>query len=66
MWWRLLLEKCHLKIVYIAKINNDAADALSRLDLIDKANNIVTWRETSKHLKYVDVEQVNMYIFVLE
>ena len=37
--WRLLLEEYHPKVVHISGVDNDAADALSRLDLTDKDNN---------------------------
>ena len=36
MRWRLLLEEYNPKVVHVAGVDNDAAGALSILDLIDK------------------------------
>ena len=43
--WRLLLEEYHPKVVHIKSVDNDAADALSRLDLTDKADDLKVWGE---------------------
>ena len=48
--WRLLLEEYHPKVVHIAGLENDAADALSRLDITDKANDARVWGEKSKRM----------------
>ena len=46
--WRLLLEEYHPKVVHIKGVDNDAADALSKLDLSDKADSLRVWGEKSK------------------
>ena len=61
--WRLLLEEYNPKVVHIKGVDNNAADALSRLDLIDKANNTRVWGEKSKQLEYSIVHMMNMCIF---
>ena len=48
MQWQLLLEEYHLKVVHNKRINNDAADAFSRLDLTDKSNDLRVWDEKIK------------------
>ena len=39
-WWRLLLEEYHPKVVHIKGVDNNAVDALSRLDLAAKADDL--------------------------
>ena len=64
--WRLLLEEYSPKVVHIAGIDNDAADALSRLDITDKANDARVWGEKSKRLEYINVHMMNICMFLLE
>jgi hypothetical protein len=40
MRWRLLLEEYNPKVMHIKGIDNTAADALSRLDMSDKENDL--------------------------
>ena len=42
MKWRLLLEEHYPKVVHVAGVDNDVVDALSRLDLTDKADDLTT------------------------
>ena len=39
--WRLLLEEFHPQFKHVAGVDNDAADALSRLDMVYKASDTV-------------------------
>ena len=64
--WRLLLEEYHPKVVHIKGVDNDAADALSRLDLIDKTADLEVWGEKSKRLEYIDVQMMNVCMFLSE
>ena len=64
--WRLLLEEYHPKVVHIKGVDNDAADALSRLDLTDKTADLEVWGEKSKRLEYVDVQMMNICMFLSE
>ena len=64
--WRLLLEEYSPKVVHIAGVDNDAADALSRLDITDKANDARVWGEKSKRLEYINVHMMNICMFLLE
>ena len=64
--WRLLLEEYNPKVVHIAGIDNDAADALSRLDILDKANDARVWGEKTKRLEYVNVHMMNICMFLSE
>jgi hypothetical protein len=66
MRWRLLLEEFHPKIVHIAGIDNKAADALSRLDMTDKASDLITWEKKNKRLEYINPKQMNMCLFMSE
>ena len=54
--WRLLLllEEFHSQFKHVAGIDNDAADALSRLDLIDKSSDRINWKPKLPKLKYID------------
>ena len=42
------MEEYHPKVVHIAGIEYNTADALSRLDLTDKADDLITWEEKTK------------------
>ena len=61
-----MLEECNPKVVNISGVDNDAADALSRLDLTDKADNARVWGEKIKRLEYNNVHMMNMCMFLLE
>ena len=52
--WRLLLEEFHPQFKHVAGIDNDAADALSRLDLIDKSSDTINWEPKLPKMKYID------------
>ena len=52
--WRLLLEEFHPQFKHVAGIDNDAADALSQLDLIDKSSDRINWEPKLPKLKYID------------
>ena len=64
--WRLLLEEYHSKLVHISGVDNNAVDALSRLDITDKANNAIVWGEKSKRLEYINVNMMNRCMFLSE
>ena len=53
--WRLLLEEFHPIVKHVAGKDNDAADALSRLDISDNNGFDETkWGEATKPLTYAD------------
>ena len=58
--WRLLLEEYNPKVVHIKGVDNNVAVALSRLNLIDKADDLRVWDEKSKRMEYVDVQMMNI------
>ena len=60
------MEEYNPKVVHIKGVDNDAADALSRLDITDKANDARVWGEKSKRLEYIDVHMMNVYMFLSE
>ena len=64
--WRLLLEEYHPKVEHISGVDNDAADALSRLDITDKANDARVWDEKFKRLEYFNVHIMHIYMFLSE
>jgi hypothetical protein len=66
MRWRLLLEEFHPKVVHIKGIDNDAADALSRLDMTNKEYDLITWEIKNKRLEYINPKQMNMCLFMSE
>ena len=43
MRWRLMLEEWHPTIEHFAGVDNDGADALSRLDILDKLGDCINW-----------------------
>ena len=53
-------------MVHVADVDNDTVDAISRLDLTDKADDLITWGEKTKRLEYDNVKMMNMCIFMLE
>ena len=61
-----MLEEYHPKVVHIAGLENDTADALSRLDVTDKANDARVWGEESKKLNYANVHMMNICMFSSE
>jgi hypothetical protein len=64
MRWRLLLEEFHPKIMHIIGIDNTAADALSRLDMTDKKNDLITWEVKNKKLQYINPKQMNICVYL--
>ena len=64
MRWRFLLEEYNQKVAHVARVNNDAADALSGLDLIYKAHNLNVYGAKTRRLEYVDVHMMNMCMFM--
>ena len=66
MRWRLLLEEYHPKVVHIKGVDNDAADALSRLDLTEKADDPRVWGVKQKRLDYVNIKMMNICLFLSE
>ena len=63
---KLLLEKYHQKVVHISGVDNDATDALSRLDITNKANDAKVWGEKSKQLEYINVHMMDICMFLSE
>ena len=51
--WRLLLEEFHPQFKHVAGVNNDAADALSRLDTVYKASDTFNWGYPNRRMTYV-------------
>ena len=58
------MEEYHPKVVHISGVDNDAVDALSRLDIIDKANDARVLGEKSKQLEYINVHMMNVCMFL--
>ena len=52
--WRLLLEEFHPQFKHVAGIKNDAADALSRLDMVRKVSDTIDWGHPNRRLTYVN------------
>lgn len=52
--WRLLLEEFHPKFVHVAGKDNDAADALSRLEMKHNKFDEVSWEPVKPRMKYAD------------
>ena len=50
--WRLLLEEYNPKVVHVAGPENEAADALSRLDMDDNDYDEIEWLPPNKPLTY--------------
>ena len=51
--WRLLLEEFHPQFKHVAGIDNDAANALSRLDMVSKVSDTVDCGHPNRRLTYV-------------
>ena len=64
--WRLMPEEYHPKIVQIVGVDNNAADALSRLDLVDNMYDHITWSAKNKCLEDVYVQMMNVCMFMSE
>jgi hypothetical protein len=56
--WRLMLEEFNPTIKHVAGKDNDAADALSRLEMKEKPYDTITWEKQNKLLQYVNDKQV--------
>ena len=52
--WRLMLEEFHPTVVRVAGKENDAADALSRLEMDDNEYNTHQWEHSNLPLTYQD------------
>ena len=51
--WRLLLEEFHPQFKHVAGVDNDAADALSQLDMVYKASDTVDWGHPNRRMTYI-------------
>ena len=60
--WRMMLEEFAPRVLHVAGKENDAADALSRLEMDPKANDTVQWEQLPPPLTYSDEmeQRVNM------
>ena len=63
--WRLLLEEFHPQFKHVAGINNDAADALSILDMVYKASDTVDWGHPNRRMTVVRNKANNNFCKVL-
>ena len=61
--WRLMLKEYHPKVLHVAGKENDAADALSRLDMLDNDSDELIWEAPLPALTYQD--EVNKRINLL-
>ena len=59
-------EKYNPKVVHISGVENNVVDALSRLDLTDKADDARVWGEKSKRLEYINAHMINTCVFLSE
>ena len=59
--WRLLLEEFHPQFKHVAGVDNDAADALSRLEMVHKISDTVDWEPPSKRLTYINNQANNNF-----
>ena len=50
---RLLLEEFNPQFKHVAGVDNDAADALSRLDMVVKASDTVNWGHPNRRMTNV-------------
>jgi hypothetical protein len=60
--WRLLMEEFHPQVVHVAGKDNDAADALSRLDMDSNDTDELEWGPVTRPLTYNDevTERTNL------
>ena len=63
--WRLLLEEFHPIVKHVAGKDNDAADALSRLDIADNNLDERMWGEVNPPLTYQDEVKERLEIEML-
>ena len=49
-----MLEEWHPTIKHVAGVDNDGADALSRLDILDKLGDCINWEKSFPKLSYSD------------
>ena len=57
-----MLEECHPKVLHVAGKENDAADALSRLDMADNPNDETEWEAPLLPLAYQDEVQGQIHL----
>ena len=63
--WRLMLEEFNPTIKHVAGKDNDAADALSRLEMKEKPYDTITWEKQNKPLHYVNDKQMKEMCYVM-
>ena len=69
--WRLMLKECHPTIKHVTGVDNDGADALSWLDILDKLRDCINWKKSFLKLSYTDRkmkeadQNVNMVMFTM-
>jgi hypothetical protein len=63
--WRLMLEEFNPTIKHVAGKDNDAADALSRLEMKEKPYDTITWEKLNKPLCYVNDKQLKVMCNVM-
>ena len=51
--WRLLLEEFLPQFKHVTGVDNNAADSLSRLDMVYKASDTVDWGHPNRRMTYV-------------
>ena len=49
-----MLREWHPTIEHVARVDNDGADVLSRLDILDKLGDQINWEESFPKLSYSD------------
>ena len=49
-----MLKEWHPTIKHIARVDNDGADALSRLDILNKLRDVINWGKSFPKLSYSD------------
>ena len=52
--WRLMLEERHPTIKHVTGVDNDGADTLSRLDILDKLGDQINWGKSFPKMSYSD------------
>jgi hypothetical protein len=63
--WRLMLEEFNPTIKHVAGKDNDAADALSRLEMKEKPYDTITWKKQNKPLHYENDKQIKVMCNVM-
>ena len=51
--WRLILEEWHSMIKHVAGVDNDGADALSRLNILHKIGDQINWENPFRNYPIV-------------